>query len=210
MKPTSSLFDSIRVGNKSSKKKNAAPDVEPCQWEGCDKPGTHKAPMGRNREGQFLHMCVEHVREYNKNYNYFSGLDDNAIAKFQKEAITGARPTWQMGNNKWSKHPPLNERDPNAEGAQRLYNRINRGAAAASAKTGTRPIAQVRKLKALEKKSFNDMNLPHTATSSDIKARYKLLVKQNHPDANGGDRSSEDRLREIILAYKILQKAGFC
>ena len=58
--------------------------------------------------------------------------------------------------------------------------------------------------------SFDDLNLPHTATANDIKARYKLLVKQNHPDANGGDRSSEDRLREIILAYKILQKAGFC
>ena len=66
------------------------------------------------------------------------------------------------------------------------------------------------KLKALEKKSFDDLNLPYTATPDDIKARYKLLVKQNHPDANGGDRSSEDRLREIILAYKILQKAGFC
>ena len=58
--------------------------------------------------------------------------------------------------------------------------------------------------------SFEDLNLPLTATSDDIKARYKLLVKQNHPDANGGDRKSEERLREVITAYKILQKAGFC
>ncbi|MCL4157274.1 UNVERIFIED_CONTAM: hypothetical protein GTU68_031136 [Idotea baltica] len=163
--------------------------------------------MGRNREGQYLWMCINHVRDYNKNFNYFSGLDDDAIAKFQKEAITGARPTWQVSSNKTSKHPPLNERNPNAEGAQRLYNRTNYGAAARAGKVA--PI-RVRKLKALEKKSFDDLNLPHTATPDDVKARYKLLVKQNHPDANGGDRSSEDRLREIILAYKILQKAGFC
>ena len=133
MKPTSSLFDSIRVGNRSSKKKKEEPVKQVCQWEGCDKPGTHKAPMGRNREGQYLWMCIDHVRDYNKNFNYFSGLDDDAIAKFQKEAITGSRPTWQMGTNKTSKHPPLNERNPNAEGAQRLYNRINYAAAGGAA-----------------------------------------------------------------------------
>jgi curved DNA-binding protein CbpA len=163
--------------------------------------------MGRNREGMYLWMCLPHVRDYNKNFNYFSGLDDDAIAKFQKDTITGARPTWQMGTNSTSKHPPLNERNPNAEGAQRLYNRTNY---AANARAGKLASSRTRKLKTLEKKSFEDLNLPFTATGEEIKARYKLLVKQNHPDANGGDRSSEERLREIILAYKILQKAGFC
>ncbi len=52
-------------------------------------------------------------------------------------------------------------------------------------------------------------NLPYTARGAEIKARYKELVKLNHPDANGGDRSSEDRLREIIQAYNVLKKAGF-
>jgi len=206
MKPTSSLFDSIRVGNKSSKKK-AEPVKQVCQWEGCENPGVHKAPMGRNREGQFLWLCISHVREYNKNYNYFSGLDDEAIAKFQKDSITGARPTWQMASNKTSRHPPLNEHDPRAAGAQRLYNRNNY---AAGARAGKVPPTRSRKLKTLEKKSFDDLNLAYSASTDEIKARYKLLVKQNHPDANGGDRSSEDRLRDIILAYKILQKAGFC
>ncbi len=207
MKQTSSLFDSIRVGNRTSKKKAEEPPKQVCQWEGCEKPGTHKAPMGRNREGQYLWMCLDHVRDYNKNFNYFSGLDDAAIAKFQKDAITGSRPTWQMGTNRTTKHPPINERDANAEGAQRLYNRMQQRTRGGSPSAG--PV-RARKLKVLEKKSFDDLNLPHTATSDDIKARYKILVKQNHPDANGGDRSSEERLREIILAYKILQKAGFC
>ena len=38
-----------------------------CAWEGCENPGAHKAPMGRNREGQYLNMCIDHVRLYNKN-----------------------------------------------------------------------------------------------------------------------------------------------
>lgn len=202
MKDNSSLFDSIRVGKRGSRKK-AEPAKQTCAWAGCEKPGTHKAPLGRDREGQYLWMCIDHVREYNKNYNYFSGLDDQAIQKFQKESITEGRPTWQMGANRHSKYPPINDQDPRAAGADRLYNRRNPANAA-------RATSRSRKLRPLEKKSFDDLNLPHGASSEEIKARYKLLVKQNHPDANGGDRSSENRLREIILAYKILQKAGLC
>ncbi len=66
-----------------------------------------------------------------------------------------------------------------------------------------------RKLLTLEKRSLDVLNLPYTARGAEIKARYKELVKLNHPDANGGDRSSEDRLREIIQAYNVLKKAGF-
>ena len=40
-----------------------------------------------------------------------------------------------------------------------------------------------------------------------IKARYKELVKRLHPDANGGDRSSETRLQDVIVAYKTLMSA---
>ena len=36
------------------------------------------------------------------------------------------------------------------------------------------------------------------------------MVKRHHPDANGGDRTSEDKLREIIEAYDYLKKTGFC
>ena len=44
----------------------------------------------------------------------------------------------------------------------------------------------------------------------DPKARFKELVKRHHPDANGGDRSSEERLVEVIQAYNYLKSAKFC
>ena len=47
------------------------------------------------------------------------------------------------------------------------------------------------------------------ATTAEIKVRFKALVKRHHPDANGGDRSTEDRLREIIQAYNYLKSIGF-
>jgi DnaJ-class molecular chaperone len=69
---------------------------------------------------------------------------------------------------------------------------------------------RIRKLKTLEKKSLEDLGLPHDASADDIKTRYKEMVKRHHPDANGGDRSTEERLREIIQSYKHLKQAGFC
>ena len=59
-------------------------------------------------------------------------------------------------------------------------------------------------------KAFDTLELPANATASDIKSRYKELVKKHHPDANGGDRGSEERFRAVIQAYQLLKQAGFC
>jgi DnaJ-class molecular chaperone len=60
----------------------------------------------------------------------------------------------------------------------------------------------------LERKSLDVLGLGDGATKAEVKARYKDLVKTHHPDVNGGDRSSEDKLREIIQAYNLLKQAG--
>jgi len=67
-----------------------------------------------------------------------------------------------------------------------------------------------RKLKILEAKALATLSLKENASKSDIKAQYRALIKLHHPDSNGGDRSSENRFREILQAYNLLKKAGFC
>ncbi|MFO1060844.1 MAG: DnaJ domain-containing protein, partial [Dongiaceae bacterium] len=37
--------------------------------------------------------------------------------------------------------------------------------------------------------------------------RYKSLVKRLHPDANGGDKAAEERLKHINLAYSTLKNS---
>jgi len=157
----------------------------------------YRAPKGRDREGQYFHFCVDHVREYNKSYNYFTGMADDDVRSYQKDSLTGHRPTWKMGVNKQASEGP-DGHDPRAG---------MRANAQRRAEQARRP--RQRKLLTLEKRSLDVLNLPYTARGAEIKARYKELVKLNHPDANGGDRSSEDRLREIIQAYNVLKKAGF-
>ncbi|MEJ8475841.1 J domain-containing protein [Roseibium algae] len=196
MKLDSKIFDSIRA--KRGKGAVKEDKDQSCEHPGCTRPGVHKAPKGRDREGEYFRFCVDHVREYNKSYNYFSGMQDDDVRSYQKDSLTGHRPTWQMGVNKEAGQGP-DGIDPSANPRPTTS---RRGGAARQPRQ--------RKLLALEKRSLDTLNLGPTARGDAIKARYKELVKLNHPDANGGDRSSEDRLREIIQAYNVLKKAGFC
>jgi hypothetical protein len=70
------------------------------------------------------------------------------------------------------------------------------------------PFEERRALKPLERKSLQTLNLPDNATRVEIKARFKALVKIHHPDTNGGDPRSGDKLREVIQAYNYLKQAG--
>ena len=130
---------------------------------------------------------------------------DGEIARYQKEAITGHRPTWTVGVNKSAKDSPLHS--DMRSGSYRVRDPF--GFVNGTKSNGPR-FPEQRKLKTLEAKAFDTMGLEASATSSEIKSRYKELVKKHHPDANGGDRGSEERFRAVIQAYQLLKQNGFC
>ncbi|MCB1546341.1 MAG: DnaJ domain-containing protein [Hyphomicrobiaceae bacterium] len=206
MKLDSKYFDSIRV--KQTATEQAAPDGPRCQWKGCGNAGAHRAPMGRGREGQYFVFCIEHVRQYNSTYNYFDGMNDDEIAAFQKDAVIGHRPTWQMGAG--------NATGPVSDTARRFAAwQAQKNAQDAFGFFGGKQQAEAkpepsrtRPLRTLERKALDTLHLDAGATKVEVKARFKELVKQHHPDLNGGDRSCEDKLREIIQAYNYLRQAG--
>ena len=101
MNLNSRLFDSIRV--KPDTKPAPAPEQVRCDFPGCNKEGEFRAPQGRDREGQFFCFCLDHVREYNASYNYFNGMSADDVAVYQRDALTGHRPTWTMGSNRSGK-----------------------------------------------------------------------------------------------------------
>ncbi|MCY6383537.1 J domain-containing protein [Hoeflea prorocentri] len=212
MKLDSKYFDSIRSSKKKGKKgAKKATEAPTCQWDGCEKKGEFKAPVGRDAEGEYFMFCAEHVREYNKGYNYFSGLSDGEIARYQKEALTGHRPTWTVGVNKTSGGAQANPQHAQARsGSAAAYANMRDPFRLFEERGSARAQPRKRKLKTLEAKAFDTMGLAANATSDDIKTRYKELVKQHHPDANGGDRGSEERFREVIQAYQLLKQSGFC
>jgi curved DNA-binding protein CbpA len=208
MKLDSKYFDSIRVSTKRKKAARAQPDPEDipqtgCQWKGCENQAKHRAPMGRGRDGEFFYFCADHVRQYNASYNYFDGMSDSQIQEFQRDARTGHRPTWKVGSNESGAKKKSGADAKTAEASSFAAYR-----AAKAKATRTKGQARRRKLRPLEKKSFDAMSLPENATKDEVKARFKQLVKEHHPDANGGDKGAEDKLREIIQAYNYLKTAG--
>jgi curved DNA-binding protein CbpA len=202
MNLNSEYFDRIRIAPQRPVVDEPSPKL--CDWAGCGETGAYRAPKGRLREGEYHNFCLEHVREYNKGYNYFAGMADADIVAYQRSAATGHRPTWKMGVEK-ARAPQFTD--------FRAWREAFSGPFGMFADGGRRradPEPRQRPVNNLAQRSFAALDLDGNERGAVIKARYKSLVKLLHPDANGGDRTSEDRLREIIQAYHYLRSVGFC
>jgi hypothetical protein len=204
MTTNSPLFDRIRV--KPDRDRRVRSELPGCQWPGCGAPATHRAPKGRLRASEYWRFCLEHVREYNNSYNFFAGMSDDAVAQYQKDDITGHRPTWKMGSlggqRSGAGRPGFRRAGWAAEDPFELFGEGRSSRA--------KPASEGRKILNAQRRALETLGLEGNASRTDIKMRFKMLVKRHHPDANGGDRGSEDRLRDIIAAYNYLKSAGFC
>jgi hypothetical protein len=208
MSGDSPLFDRIRV--KPDQDRRLRAELPPCEWPGCTGGATHRAPKGREQANEYWRFCLDHVREYNSSYNFFAGMNDDAVQKYQKDALTGHRPTWKMGSlgGKRAARPAKGFGGSGYAGDDpfSLFGENGAGANTGRAKTG----AEGRKVFNAQRRALETLGLEDDASRADIKSKFKTLVKRHHPDANGGDRGSEARLREIIQAYNYLKSAGFC
>ncbi|WP_332683702.1 J domain-containing protein [Bosea sp. (in: a-proteobacteria)] len=199
----SRLFDRIRIGPSEAEEVVESP-ARRCDHAGCAKAGEFRAPMGRGREGKFFQFCLDHVKAYNATYNYFAGMNDEALAAYAKQEEIGHRPTWKLGVN--SKAARMAQRGRVAGGAagpevQDGFNIFGAGVGQQAAKPEPR-------VGIVARKALETLGLDENADRVAIKARYKELVKRFHPDANGGDRSREGTLQEILKAYQTLKSTG--
>src|SRR5258708_8058030 len=208
---SSKFFDSIRIKpNKLSAKQQAQAREEAamCEWPECKNKGPHRAPKGRGNDKEYWHFCLNHVREYNQSYNFFQGMNPEAVARYQKDALTGHRPTWKMGANTSAKRGK-GSAEADLEGAVdpfSMFSELNgRGRWRPGPGSGAETNAPRRKIFNAERKALQVMGLGTDAPLAPLKPNYKPPVTHHHPHANGGDRSTEDRLIEIIKAYNYLK-----
>jgi hypothetical protein len=210
VKLDSKYFDSIRVsrGRRRGHTETQQSGAPVCQWRKCTKRGLHRAPKGRDCEGEYYYFCREHVTEYNKSYNYFAGMNESQVTDFHKSAATGHRPTWSMGVH--GNDPAAWEalRQAKDAGAARDPFEILKGIRGRGHENGGPSDAKRRMISKGARKHLQALNLDESATPDEIKVQFKALVKMHHPDHNGGDRSSEERFREVLTAYNYLKQAG--
>ena len=179
------------------KKDQAAPEPEarPCAMAGCAEPGNCRVPKSRENLSEHIFVCAGHARAFNESWDFFKGMGDNDIARFRDEAIFGHRPTWPMGKRA--------ARPRTGQGPMHFHDRH-----AVFDEEDDQPRRPERQLTRLQIMAMDTMQLAHNATLIEIKARYKELVKRFHPDANGGDRGAEERLKQVIKAYGVLRASG--
>jgi DnaJ-domain-containing protein 1 len=176
----------------------AAFDTSPrirCDWPGCPCAGDYRAPRSRDRLRDFYHFCLEHVRAYNRAWDFFAGMSQTEIEAYLREDVTWHRPTWPMGNGRTSRDEAWRWQDP-----YELF--VNGGGTNGTHGASEWDRRHTRMGKT--ERMLAVLDLTPDATRTDLKARYKQLVKLHHPDLHGGDKRAEERLKLINEAYTYL------
>ena len=159
-----------------------------CAADGCQREGNYPAPKSRSALRDYLWFCLEHVREYNRSWNYYEGLQGAALEAEIRRATTWERPSWKFATGKPSEN--------SFEDPLGLFDYENRDAS---------PVA--RQVPPEERHAWKILQLSPVTDVDIVKKQYKRLVKQNHPDKNGGDAAAEERLKDINLAYSLIRKS---
>lgn len=191
------------------------PQVDPhappraCDRPGCEAHGEYRAPKGRDRLGEYFWFCLEHVREYNAAWDFYKGADAATLEREKRADTIGRRPTWPLGLGMGEAKRAAQMNKEDLEEALRRWFKSSDipgfGAGRARARAKTPPAKRVSP--AVEE-ALSILDLDVSASPAEIKSRYKALVKLHHPDANGGDKAAEERLKSINQAYTILKAQG--
>lgn len=189
----------IDIRIKPDKKSRKEPREEkkagqPCARAGCTAAAEFKVPKSREQLSEYIWLCRVHTRAHNEAWDFFAGMNDRDIEKFRIEAQTGHRPTWKLG-----------ERAAGPRRKSYAFNDTIFGDVEQQKEAVRKPERQLTRLQFL---AFETLSLEPSATLIEIKARYKELVKRYHPDANGGSRDAEERLKQVIKAYGVLRASG--
>jgi hypothetical protein len=161
---------------------------------GCGAQGEYRAPKSRKNLTEYWWFCLEHVRAYNGSWDYFKGMTPGEIEAHLRADTSWQRPSWPLGRlggaSAWDDEML---RDP-------LRILHTAGIARAAPRRPERMPSELRE-------PLATLGLSWPTTLDQVKTRYKELAKRHHPDANGGSRDAEERLKTINLAYAALRRS---
>jgi hypothetical protein len=165
---------------------------------GCGEPGEFKAPLQAanfDGPGSWRFLCLDHVRAHNARYNFFEGMSPDEIQEAQGPLAGWERPSRKFATN--GADPPPTWSDF-ADPLEAISGRFGRIREQASHSRFSKP----------ERRALSVLGLAEEADRHALRQRYSALVRRYHPDKNGGDRSKEARLGEVIEAYQLLRRSS--
>jgi DnaJ domain len=181
------------------------PQPTHCQHPECNLPGVYRAPKSRKQLNEYFWFCLDHVREYNKAWDYYAGMSQAEIERQVRNDVVGQRPTWPLG--KWGSHGPRGR--PHTVHSAFVPDDVKEALNGAQAKEQRERETRRRNARlSKEDQALAVLELTAPVTMQEIRTRYRTLVKKLHPDANGGDKSAEERLKVVNQAYSTLKAAA--
>ncbi len=167
-----------------------------CAVPGCEAPGEFKAPLqpaNFDGPGAWRFLCLDHVREHNSKYNFFDGMSPEEISEAQSPLSGWDRPSRKFATNGADPPPKWSDFTDPLDAIGTRFRRFRDAAPSRFSRT--------------EQRALSVLGLGEEADRHSIRQRYSALVRRYHPDKNGGDRSHEARLAEVIQAYQLLRRA---
>jgi len=162
-----------------------------CDFPGCGQAGLYRAPKSREALNQYHWFCLDHVREYNKKWDYLAGLSPEEIERLIRNDTVWERPSWPIGLlRNYEKH--IREKV-----ARTFFNDPWEEDGSTEETPPQYPLGEIEALSVL--------GIVPPVKFAAIKARYRTLVKRHHPDANGGSPAAEEKLKAINQAYTLLK-----
>ena len=162
-----------------------------CEHPGCEETGQYRAPKSPDNLEEFLWFCREHVREYNLKWNFFDGTTEAEM-----EAQLGRDRVWDRPTKPFKKS--VEEKAWARLGVDDAHQVLGENATRNPGKSTT---GGTRKLPPTERRAIQILEAKDHWTKPEIRKSYKALIKILHPDMNGGDRSDEERLQEVVWAW---------
>jgi DnaJ domain len=172
----------------------------PCDHPGCLAGGDFRAPKSRLQLHEYFWFCLEHVRAYNAAWNYYAGMSETEIEAEIRHDTVWQRPSWKLGD----RHGPTH-----ANRVRDYVGVFSNGSQAGSWQEDRRASEAVRRVLSAREQALAIFEIEPPFTPVRLKARYKALVKLHHPDAHGGDKAAEEKLKIINQAYATLKAAYF-
>jgi hypothetical protein len=168
-----------------------------CAVPGCRERGQFRAPVqpaNFDGPGVYRLLCLDHVREHNAKYNYFEGMSPDEIAEAQSPLGGWERATRAFAGAGADPAPSWSDFADPLDAIAGRFGRVRREQAPSRFSRG-------------EQRALAVLGLGDDADRHAVRKRYSQLVRRYHPDRNGGDRSQEKKLGEVIEAYQLLKKA---
>lgn len=168
-----------------------------CEHPGCDETGQYRAPKSPDHLEEYLWFCKDHVREYNLKWNFFNGTTEEEMeAQIDKDRV------WERETKPFGK--PSEEQKAWARlGVDDPHQVLGENATQNPGKS----ITGTRRLPPTERKAIEILEAKDHWTKLEIRKQYRALIKVLHPDMNGGDRSDEERLQEVVWAWEQIKES---